>query len=106
MPFPPTAHCPRFQASVELLGRRWTSSILRVLLQGPRRFTDLLEAVPRLSSRLLSQRLDELAAAGIVTRPPGGREYQLTAKGEGLREAFAALEAWSARWNHGGATTS
>lgn len=106
MPFPPAAHCPRFQASVELLGSRWTASILRVLLQGPHRFTDLLETVPRLSSRLLSQRLDELAAAGIVTQRPGRREYQLTAKGEGLREAFAALEAWNARWDHSGATPS
>lgn len=98
MQFPVLAYCPRFQASIELLGRRWTASILRVLLQGPGRFSDLLEAVPRLSSRLLSQRLDELIIAGLVTRRPGSGEYELTPKGESLRATFAALEAWNADW--------
>jgi DNA-binding HxlR family transcriptional regulator len=100
-PFPASAYCPVFQASLEFLGARWTASILRVLFARKLvRFTDLLEAVPRLSSRLLSQRLDELTAAGVVTRLPGNGHprYALTDKGRDLSEVFAALERWNRRW--------
>lgn len=93
-------HCPQFQGSIEFLGRRWTASILRPMFRGPVRFTDLLEAVPRLSSRLLSQRLEELVDAGIVVRTAcdGHPAYALTDKGHDLAPVFASMHAWATRW--------
>src|SRR5260370_42653154 len=83
---PTRAFCPRFHHAVELIGRRWTGAIVRVMLQGPHRFSELAAAVPGISERLLSQRLRELEAEGLVVRrglprpppraghelPPGG----------------------------------
>lgn len=93
-------HCPVFQGSIEFLGRRWTASILRPMFHGPVRFTDLLETVPRLSARLLSQRLDELAEAGYVVRTScdDHHAYQLTDKGRDLAPVFASMHAWATRW--------
>ena len=99
-PFPRTAYCPVFQSSLELLGSRWTAAILRVLFDGPIRFTDILETVPRLSSRLLAQRLEELADAALVERQTDQPRpvYALTDKGRDLRAAFEELERWNERW--------
>lgn len=100
--FPSSEYCQAFQTSLEFLGARWTASILRVLSSHDSvRFTDLLEAVPKLSSRLLSQRLEELAVAGVVARLPGTNahpRYSLTDKGRDLADVFAALERWNHRW--------
>ncbi len=68
-PGPPdqiSAFCPVYHRAIELIGRRWTGAILRVLLSGATRFTDITAAVPGLSDRLLSERLKELEAEGIV----------------------------------------
>ena len=99
-PFPRTAYCPVFQSSLELLGSRWTAAILRVLFDGPMRFTDILDTVPRLSSRLLAQRLEELAEVALVERQGGhpNRVYALTDKGHDLRAVFEELERWNQRW--------
>ncbi len=98
--FPDGAYCPYFQQTMELIGRRWTASILRALFSGATRFTDIARTVPGLSNRLLTERLHELIDAGIVTAVPGIKHgtYRLTEKGEDLREVFAQLEAWNARW--------
>lgn len=99
MDFPTSTYCPYFQSSIELLGSRWTASILRVLLCGPHRFSELLDAIPRLSSRLLSQRLEELTAADMVVRDTSSLAYVLTDKGQELRGMFMALEEWNTRWH-------
>lgn len=98
--FPHSAYCPIFQSSLELLGSRWTAAILRVLFDAPMRFTDILETVPRLSSRLLAQRLDELVDATLVERRDDRPHptYALTDKGRDLRAAFQELERWNHRW--------
>ncbi len=90
-------HCPAFQGALELLGARWTGAILRVLLMGPARFSDLLEHIPRLSSRLLTKRLVELRSAGLVEHTDEAT-YALTSCGHDLGKAFAELERWTARW--------
>src|SRR5690606_22574432 len=82
-----TAFCPVYHHAVELVGRRWTGAILRALLAGETRFSAIGAAVPGLSDRLLSQRLKELEAEGVVERhvspgPPERIEYHLTSKGE------------------------
>jgi DNA-binding HxlR family transcriptional regulator len=97
------AFCPRFHHAVELIGRRWTGVIVRVMLQGPHRFSELATAVPGISERLLSQRLRELEAEGLVVRrvipgPPLGVEYELTRAGHELEAVVTAVAAWAHHW--------
>jgi DNA-binding HxlR family transcriptional regulator len=99
----PSAFCPLFHEAVELIGRRWTGAILRALLAGQIRFTDLVQTVPGLSDRLLSERLKELEAEGIVERrvypeTPVRIEYHLTPKGRALERVVADLSAWAEEW--------
>jgi DNA-binding HxlR family transcriptional regulator len=58
----PSGCCPLYHEAVELVGRRWTGAILRVLMDGPLRFSQIGQAVPELSDRLLSERMKELEA--------------------------------------------
>ena len=72
---------------------------MRALLEGPRRFTELLDAAPGLRDRVLSQRLKELEAVGILTRVaypevPPRVEYQLTPRGGELRPVIEEMERW------------
>jgi DNA-binding HxlR family transcriptional regulator len=96
--------CPRYHEAVELVGKRWTGAILYVLLHGGRqRFTEIAQAVPDLSDRLLSERMKELEARGIVERTvsdctPVKVSYELTEKGRQLAPALAELKAWADRW--------
>jgi DNA-binding HxlR family transcriptional regulator len=99
----PGAFCPRFHYAVELIGRRWTGAILRALLSGATRYSDISNTVPGLSDRLLSERLRELEAEGIVQRTvipemPVRIEYHLTEKGESLEAVLAAVSAWAEEW--------
>jgi len=82
-----------------LLGKRWSGLIIVTLLGGPARFSELAQLVPGVSERMLSQRLSELAQAGLLTRevdegPPVGVHYQLTPDGKALGPALAELERW------------
>jgi DNA-binding HxlR family transcriptional regulator len=95
--------CPRFHQAIELIGRRWSGAVVRVLLAGPRRFNELLAAIPGISDRLLTERLRELEGAGIVLRevqcgPPVRVVYELTPRGHDLRESLDALGHWAERW--------
>jgi DNA-binding HxlR family transcriptional regulator len=97
--------CPRFHKTIELVGRRWTGAIVQLLLEGPRRFTALRGAVPGLHDRLLSERLKELEAEGLVMRrvyaeTPVRIEYDLTEKGRDLEGVFKELHRWADRWIH------
>lgn len=99
----PTAFCPRFHHAIELIGRRWSGAILRVLLDGPTRFSDITGAVPGLSDRLLSERLKELEAEGMVLRTvfpetPVRIEYGLTEKGRALSDVIHAVSTWAEQW--------
>jgi DNA-binding HxlR family transcriptional regulator len=99
----PEQVCPRFHKTIELVGRRWTGAIVQLLLAGPRRFSALRGAVPGLHDRLLSERLKELEAEGLVTRcvypeTPVRIEYALTDKGRDLDRVFAELHRWADRW--------
>src|SRR5437660_6096434 len=98
------AHCcPLYHEAVELVGRRWTGAILRVLMDGPLRFSEVAQAVPELSDRLLSERMKELEGRGIVERtvmpgPPLRVEYQLSRMGRELEPALSELQRWAKRW--------
>lgn len=85
---------------MELVGKRWTAAILRSLFAGCGRFTEIVDAVPGLSHRLLSERLGELSKAGIVVASDDPRPvYSLTPRGRDLGDALGAIEAWTTRWS-------
>ena len=98
-----SSFCPRFHTAVEIIGRRWSGAILRAMLAGATRYTDIVAAVPKLSDRLLSERLKEFEAVGIVDRvvipdTPVRVEYHLTQKGAELEPAFRELADWAEKW--------
>jgi DNA-binding HxlR family transcriptional regulator len=86
--------------AAEVLCERWTPLVVRELLCGSRRFNDLHRGVPRMSTSLLSQRLQTLEAAGVIQRTAVGKvwEYGLTEAGEQLRPIVMALGHWGATW--------
>jgi DNA-binding HxlR family transcriptional regulator len=95
--------CLRYERAMSLLSKRWTGVILRALLAGTCRFNGISAYVPGLSDRLLSQRLKELEAEGIVERhvypeTPVRIEYVLTPKGEQLRDVVQVVQVWANRW--------
>ena len=95
--------CSQYHQAVELVGKRWTGAILFVLLEGPARFSEIKECVPDLSDRLLSERLKELEAEGIVERQvigdyPVRVRYLLTDKGMALGPAIESLKTWANHW--------
>ncbi len=99
----PSGCCPLYHEAIELVGRRWTGAILRVLMDGPLRFSEIAGAVPELSDRLLSERMKELEARGIVERtvipgPPLRVEYALSEMGRELEPALSELQRWATRW--------
>ena len=100
----PRAGCPFYHEAVELIGRRWTGAIVAVLIDhGPLRFSEIAQAVPELSDRLLSERMKELEARGLVARhvepgPPVRVTYELTAMGHELQPALEELRSWARQW--------
>jgi DNA-binding HxlR family transcriptional regulator len=100
---PRSGCCPLYHEAVELVGRRWTGAILRVLMDGPARFSEIAQAVPELSDRLLSERMKQLEARGMVHRtvhpgPPLRVEYELSRMGRDLQPALREIERWAQRW--------
>ncbi|GAA2384922.1 helix-turn-helix domain-containing protein [Dactylosporangium salmoneum] len=87
--------CPVAKA-MELLDERWTMLVLRELLMDSRRFNDLRRGLPRMSPALLSKRLHQLTAAGLVRLEDG--QYALTDAGRELGPILEAIGVWGARW--------
>jgi DNA-binding HxlR family transcriptional regulator len=95
--------CSAYHRAVELIGKRWTGAIVFVLMDGPLRFSEVKVLVPDLSDRLLSERMKELEAEGIVERHvidemPVHVEYRLTSKGRALEPAVRSLKLWARSW--------
>ncbi len=102
--------CPVAMAA-EIICSRWTLLVLRELSLGSARFNELRRGVPRMSPALLSKRLKDLEAAGIVTREIAGRspevaEYRLTDAGRELRPIIEGVGVWGQRWVSTEATLS
>ena len=86
-------------AALDVVGERWTLLIVRELLRAPRRYGELLEALPGLGTNLLVNRLRDLEAAGVVGRvlapsPQSAVVYELTDPGRALQPTVDALQAW------------
>jgi len=94
-------YCPVAHA-LSLVGERWSLLIVRELLHGPKRYTDLTNGLPGIGTNILAARLKDLEACGIVQKrtlppPAASTVYELTEYGAGLREALYALARWGAR---------
>src|SRR5487761_635584 len=92
-----------FQRAIELIGKRWTGAVVKALLPGPARFNQLLAGIPGISDRVLTERLRELEAEGIVERlvdpgPPVRVSYRLTGRGKALTPVIEAVDAWASQW--------
>jgi DNA-binding HxlR family transcriptional regulator len=88
--------------ALDVIGERWALLVIRELLLGPKRFTDLRAGLPHVSPDVLSQRLRELEQAGLVDRrtlapPAGSRVYELTERGRQLEPVIVALGRWGSR---------
>ena len=95
--------CEHFQRAADLLGKRWSTLIVGAMLDGATRFSDLSEAVAPISDTLLSERLKQLEADGILRRvvtpsTPVLIEYQLTEEGRDLKRVIGELRRWGERW--------
>ena len=88
---------------MEIIGRRWTGAIIRSMLAGASRYSEIVAAVPGLSDRLLSERLKELESEGIVARSvtpstPVRIDYTLTEKGRALASVVREVADWASKW--------
>lgn len=92
--------CPKFEVAIQIIGKKWTGMIIRVLLGGPKRFKDIKKQMPGVSDRMLTERMKELEQLQIVRRivyaeTPVRIEYTLTKKGYSLKEVIEAIQRWS-----------
>ena len=95
--------CTRFHQASELIGRRWTGDIIFVLLLRTCRFATLRDAIPDITDKMLSERLQELEQEGLVERmvvpdTPVRVEYSLTRKGKALAEPINSLANWAEKY--------
>ena len=94
-------YCPIAHA-LDLVGERWALLIVRELMHGPKRYTDLAEHLPGIGTNILAARLRDLEASGVVTKrklppPAASRVYELTEYGRALRPVMRELALWGAR---------
>lgn len=92
----------RFAHALDLIGERWALLVIRELLLGPKRFTDLRAGLPHASTNILSERLRDLEQGGVIQRrklppPAGSSVYELTEWGRDLEPIVTELGAWGAR---------
>src|SRR5260370_39658277 len=100
---PSPALCEPFQRAIELIGRKWTGAIIFLLLRSGCRYAALRDAIPGITDRMLSERLQELEKEGIIERTvvpetPVRVEYALTKKGRALASALNAVGEWAHNW--------
>src|SRR5215212_5563042 len=92
----------RFAHALDLVGERWALLVIRELLLGPKRFTDLRGGLPKASTNILAERLRELEQGGVVRKrrlppPAAASVYELTEWGRELEPVITSLGAWGAR---------
>ncbi|MDF2843833.1 MAG: transcriptional regulator, HxlR family [Herbinix sp.] len=95
--------CPKYEKAFEILGKRWTGLIIKVMMVGPKRFSDVSSQIPNMSDRMLGERFKELEELGIIKRnvypeTPVRIEYELTEKGKALENALNEVQTWASKW--------
>lgn len=95
--------CPKYEVAFEILGKKWTGLIIRSLLSGPKRFSDISGIIPNMSAKVLTERFKELEKEGILIRNvypeiPVRIEYELTEKGKNLEAALDEIQKWAEKW--------
>lgn len=95
--------CPGYNRAVEIIGRRWAGAVIRAMLGGAVRFSEIRDAADGITDRMLSQRLKDLEAEGVLLRTvqpetPVRIEYHLTDKGRDLADVVGAISQWADQW--------
>ncbi|UVI31766.1 winged helix-turn-helix transcriptional regulator [Paenibacillus spongiae] len=95
--------CPKYEMAAELLGKKWSSLIIYVLLGGPKRFKEIKEQIPDMSDKMLTDRMKELEHCQILKRNvypemPVRIEYELTEKGQALKPVIESIQSWGEQW--------
>lgn len=95
--------CPKYEAAADVLGKKWTGLIIRVLLGGPKRFKEIKEQIPEMSDKMLTDRMKELESLTIIKRTvypemPVRIEYDLTPKGRELEPVIESIQKWGEVW--------
>ncbi|ARK28597.1 winged helix-turn-helix transcriptional regulator [Halalkalibacter krulwichiae] len=95
--------CPKYEVAIDLLGKKWTGLIIRVLLDGPKRFKEIKAQIPEMSDRILTERMKELELQKIIVRnvypeKPVRIEYELTEKGLALKPVIESIQSWGENW--------
>lgn len=91
--------CTDFHSAIEFIGRRWMGMIIYTLMSGPKRYSELHANIPGISDRLLTERLNELLQAELVSKTLIDSsnkkvEYQLTDNGHALKEVIMSINKW------------
>jgi DNA-binding HxlR family transcriptional regulator len=97
------SQCPAYNRAAEIIGSRWAGAVVRAMLGGASRFTEIRGAIDGITDRVLSKRLKDLEREGILTRrvfneTPVRIEYQLTDKGRALARVIDAMTEWADGW--------
>lgn len=95
--------CPKFEKTFTMLGKKWTGLIIKILLNGPKRFSEVTALLPELSDRMLTERFKELEGLGVIKRTvypetPVRIEYSLTESGKDLSGAMDEIQKWAEKW--------
>ncbi|MEK8214358.1 winged helix-turn-helix transcriptional regulator [Paenibacillus sp. FSL L8-0463] len=93
----------KVEQAYHIIGKKWVNLIIHVLMEGPKRFSELHAIIPDLSKRMLNERLKELEECGLLNRVvipdrPVKTEYSLTEKGQELGAALCHVEVWAMKW--------
>lgn len=103
--------CPTYNRAAEIIGSRWAGAVVRAMLGGATRFSEIREAINGITDRVLSKRLKDLENEGILTRQvfadtPVRIEYHLTDKGSALARVVDAMTEWADEWLAGAPLTA
>jgi DNA-binding HxlR family transcriptional regulator len=95
--------CPKMEETLGMLGKKWVGLIVFTLLDGPKKFSEIEKFIHGISGRVLTERLKELEAMGIINKnifneTPIRIEYVLTRKGVDLTKAFEKIGEWAEKW--------
>lgn len=91
--------CVNFHSAIEFIGKRWMGTVIYTLLNGPKRYNEIISSIPGISDRLLTERLRDLEKEGLIVKrmidnSPKKVEYELTSAGRELEEVIRVLMKW------------